>query len=73
MASPDFSAARIRELLDQLTLVDDGAHVLPLLELVHGIGDPNSVATIAAENYLYCMTPDFESQKRKYLEKMEAA
>lgn len=73
MSKPDLSVAHYLALVDEVTRSDDGAHAAQILELVHGVADPNNIITIEVEKRLYSLTPDFQSHFNAYLTKLVAA
>lgn len=73
MMRPDLSVARAHELLDALTLHNDGANVPQLLELVCGIADSENVLANEVKKNLYARTSDFETHFAAYMDKLLAA
>lgn len=72
MSRPDLSVARAHELLDVLTLYNDGEHVPHLVELISGIMD-GSIDPNQVRKDLYARTPDFETHLAAYVERLRAA
>jgi len=73
MSVPDLTVSHARELVTQITQGDDGAHAEQLLELIHGIADPDSIVAMEVEKQLYSLTPDFQSHFAAYLNDLKVA
>lgn len=73
MSKPDLTLDHAHELLDRLTRSDDGAHVNELLELIHGVADPDNLVAVEVQKRLYAMTVDFQNHFNRYMSKIHAA
>lgn len=60
------------DLIDVITLHNDGEHVPHLMELISGIID-GSIDPTEVRKDLYSRTPDFETHLAAYVEKLRAA
>lgn len=71
MGSHNLTASHAKELVDQIIGDDDGAHALELLELLHGISDPEHTVGLEAKKQAYLSTEHFESSFKSCLESIE--
>jgi hypothetical protein len=67
MQTSQMSLSHARNLVAQITHDDDGEHAAELLELIHGIADPESVVGLEVQKDLYRMTPDFDAHFNEFV------